>query len=132
MDKSEVTFKIGEIDIDNDYFAYLSEEDKADIKEDKERGLTHSVLVLIQGQETFGAFIDVTPNFSIHVREVGGNFPKYIEFLEVYCHALGRFYNAKDITICARREGVEFIAKRLGFVLENTTNEFYKGVNYGR
>ena len=102
------------------------------LKKIKKRGVTHSVCVVIDQQETFGAFIDVTPEFSIHVREVGGNFPKFIQWLEIYCHALGRFYKAKDITVCARREGVGFIAKRLGFSHENTTDEFYKEVDYGR
>ena len=133
MDSNKiVTFEIDTLSLENEWFSYLNDKEKSEIKKDIENGISHTVKVVIDGLAFFGAVIDVFPDKQIHVREVGGSFPQHIQWLEVYCHALGRFYNAQKLTVCSTRKGVEFLAKKLEFKFNSELEEFEKEIDHGR
>lgn len=108
-----------------DWFSYLSKDDILEIEKDINRGLTHSVRITKNEIDTFEAIIDTFPH-KIHIREVGGNFPKDIKWLEVYCSALAKFLNVKLLTVKSTRKGVSKLAEKLDFIFNDTTQEFEK------
>lgn len=123
-----ITIKIGELSPKMGFFSYLSSSDISNIEHDIGIGLTHGVGVYVDGVLIFGSFIE---NYGdvLHIREVGGKFPKYIKYLEIYCTGLSKYLGIKKLTVCTERKGVAKIAEGLNFKYCDKTKEFYKELN---
>lgn len=124
MANTQIDFQIGLISPNHKFFDYLNDDDKREINHDIKNGLTHGVMGKIKDNETFAAFID---NYGdcIHIREVGGKFPKYIGYLETYCMAIAKYVGASTISFCTKIKGVEIIGEKMGYKKDDN-GEFIK------
>jgi len=124
MAEKIVNYDIGGAELlEHKWFNHL--DDKDVIKREIKSGETHSVIVRKNDVSIFGAFISIYLH-SVHIREVGGRFPKNIELLEIYCKALAKFKKVNKLTVCAKRKGVENIAEKMDFIFDDTSNHFEK------
>lgn len=109
------------------HFEYIDAEEKSEIE--SLLNSKNAVMVSIKDKGRFqcSAILEVT-EFSIHARQIGGQFPKYIQNIEMVCHALARIYKKSHITFCTDRKSVEKIGSKLGFYFDPIHGEFKKEV----
>lgn len=107
------------------FFAYVSREEKAEIKKRLDENKSVVIVFEKHDQDLFGAVIDLDEK-SLHVREVGGNFLKDWKALDIFCEAFAKLLKKSRISFETRRNAVIRVS---GFALyERDGNHFYRAV----
>lgn len=120
----------GAIPVTHPFFDYLPQDEKEEIYERQQKGISQTI-GFFQADKTICAIVlDFGPD-SIHVRQMGGNFPSIIRYIETYCAGLCLFAKKNKLTFCTSRKAVAKIGKKLGFVL-NDDGDYEKEITHGR
>lgn len=111
--------------IDTPFFAYVSRDEKAEIKKRIAENKSVGIVFEKNDHDLFGAVLDLDEN-SLHVREVGGNFLKDWKALDIFCEALAKLLQKSRITFETRRNAVMRVS---GFAAyERDGNHFYRAL----
>lgn len=109
---------------DHAFFDYVGIDNKLEIYERINRGVSQVVFFLVNGIERFAAIIDFHYG-CVHVREVGGHFPFMWKYLREFCEGLAKVVGVNSITFRTYSDGVKYLAKKAGYSL-NDKGEFEK------
>lgn len=108
------------ITLSHPFFCYISDEARAEIAARLEQKKSKIVSFHENGREVFGAIFDLDAGDFLHVREVGGRFPRYYKILDSLAAFAAKGTGKKFVSFRTTVKGVKRLAKRAGYFLDET------------
>ncbi len=109
---------IGEADLSHPYFNHLSADDKDEIHDAIERGISIPITFLNEHNEPvfFSAF---DPNDfykdGLHVHLLVGKFLKFYKFIDVFYQGLARYLGKNSVTFCTKKRAIFNLGQMMGY-----------------
>ncbi len=113
---------VGEVDFKHPYFRHLKPDEKADVIDAYERGVSIPIAFVNEKKEViFYTFFDPDDFYKdgLHVHLLLGNFLKYYKFIAAFFEGMAKSLKKNRVTYCTKRRAIFTLGQNMGYSVNN-------------